>query len=62
MNEKYQDLNDLIDDHAKDFKLVYQSLTTIIIQIDDFKLKMIDFVYNPQGYIITNISYYRKEV
>ena len=60
MNKKYETLNDLIDDQVKDYKLIYQSLSTIIVQIDNLQLKIIDFIYNPQGYIITNISYYRK--
>lgn len=60
MNEKYETLNDLIDDQVKDYKLIYQSLYTIIIQIDNLQLKIIDFIYNPQGYMITNISVYIK--
>ena len=60
MNKKYEYLNDLIDDQVKDYKIIYQSLTTIIVQIDNLQLKIIDFVYNPQGYMITNIDVYRK--
>lgn len=60
MNKKYETLNDLIDDQVKDYKLIYQSLTTIIVQIDNLQLKIIDFIYNPQGYMVSNISLYRK--